>query len=389
MKRGAPLIATSLLALSFAAVMPALGQSTARNTELDPKELATLETSIKKARTAIGKLSNERKTVNSELQQQEQDINKIQQQATTLQTQLKAEQATLAQLQKQLASLEKDRNQQQSWLANYVRSAARNGNQEFFKLVLSQQDPNHNARLLQYYRYFAAARSERMADYQQVVQSLAATTTQINEHSTALATQQAGFATEQAKLEQQQQQRQTLLAKLDKDLASADSKLNTLEQERVEMQLLMAELQKARAEQQRAVNTKVFAKQKGKLPWPVNGRIAHRFGSKHELGDLKYEGITVTAKAGSEVKAVNGGRVVFADWFGNSGLLLIIDHGDGFMSLYAHNQELFFKTGAAVDEGTVIAKVGNTGGQAQHALYFEIRHDGKAEDPITWLAPTK
>jgi murein hydrolase activator len=389
MTPGARLFALSVFTLALAATLPALGQPPARNTEMDPKALTTLEASIKKARAAIGSLSKQRKSVNAELQKQEQDIHKIQQQVTTLATQLKAEQATLTQLQKQLVTLEKDRNKQQEWLANYVRSAARNGNQEFFKLVLSQQDPNHNARLLQYYRYFAAARSARMTDYQQVVQSLAETTVKINEHSALLAAQQTGFTAEQANLKQQQQQRQTMLAKLDKDLASADTKLNSLEQERVEMQLLMAELQKARIEQQRAANAKVFAKQKGKLPWPVSGRLAHRFGANHELGDLKYEGITVTATAGTAIKAVNGGRVVFADWFGNSGLLLIIDHGDGFMSLYAHNQELFLKTGAYVDEGTVIAKVGNTGGQAQSALYFEIRHDGKAVDPLTWLAPTK
>jgi len=186
-------------------------------------------------------------------------------------------------------------------------------------------------------------------------------------------------------LADKQAKRQTLLANLDADLSVRSNKLNSLEQQRVEIQLLMEELH--RRSRENLSKTDPFAAHKGHLPWPLAGKLLHAFGSRYELGDLTYEGIELAAEAGTAIKAIHHGRVVFADWFGNSGLLLIIDHGDGYMSLYAHNAQLNQKLGAFVQRGDVIASVGNTGGQRQTGLYFEIRHEGKAENPVNWCMP--
>ncbi len=121
------------------------------------------------------------------------------------------------------------------------------------------------------------------------------------------------------------------------------------------------------------------------MGWPLDGSIVQKFGSRHTLGDLTWEGVTISGNAGADIKAVHHGRVVFADWFSTSGLLLIIDHGDGYMSLYAHNQDLFKTVGEWVAAGEVIAAVGNTGGNRDYGLYFEIRHNGKAENPTLWF----
>ncbi len=123
------------------------------------------------------------------------------------------------------------------------------------------------------------------------------------------------------------------------------------------------------------------------MPWPLEGPHLNRFGERHSLGDLTWEGVTIGASAGENVRAIHQGRVIFADWFTTSGLLLIIDHGDGYMSLYAHNQELYKTVGEWVAAGDVVAAAGNTGGQREPSLYFEIRRNGRAENPVNWCIP--
>ncbi len=112
-----------------------------------------------------------------------------------------------------------------------------------------------------------------------------------------------------------------------------------------------------------------------------------RFGQRHQLGDLNSQGIVIAVPEGAPVRAVHHGRVVFADWLASAGLLLIIDHGGGYMSLYAQNQNLFKSVGEWVNAGEGIASAGDTGGQREPGLYFEIRRDGRAQDPIPWLSP--
>ena len=120
------------------------------------------------------------------------------------------------------------------------------------------------------------------------------------------------------------------------------------------------------------------------LPWPVAGKHTHRFGSARHEGKLRWQGVTIAAAEGTQVKAIHSGRVVFADYLSGSGLLLILDHGDGYMSLYAHNQSLLRKVGESVRGGTPISTVGNSGAQQGAALYFEVRHQGKPVDPAQW-----
>ena len=128
-----------------------------------------------------------------------------------------------------------------------------------------------------------------------------------------------------------------------------------------------------------------FASFRGQMPWPVGGRPSNSFGARRGNGGLRWQGLVIPATEGSEVTAIHHGRVVFADWFRGSGLLLIVDHGDGFMSLYAHNEALLRDVGEWVSAGSAIATVGSTGGMAESALYFEIRENGKPTNPSSWL----
>ena len=120
------------------------------------------------------------------------------------------------------------------------------------------------------------------------------------------------------------------------------------------------------------------------MPWPAGNKLIKKFGNAKIDGKITWEGILISAKAGTSVEAIHHGRVVFSDYLRGHGLLVIVDHGDGYMSLYAHNQSLLKETGDWVSSGETISRVGNTGGQAQAGLYFEIRHQGKPTDPIKW-----
>ena len=127
-----------------------------------------------------------------------------------------------------------------------------------------------------------------------------------------------------------------------------------------------------------------FNSQKGKLKWPVTGKLLNRFGGKRKGGNLKWQGVKIDAEPGTEVHAISTGKVVFADWFRNMGLLLILDHGEGYMSLYGYNQSLLKKPGDWVVEDEVIAYAGDSGGQTDPSVYFEIRHRGKPLNPVLW-----
>lgn len=359
--------------------------ASAANKQASKEELASIEQSIGKVQKEISALNHQRDSVGSDVLASEHAISLLMQKIEGLTTAIAADRGTLTQLQAQSIALQKQRSSQQELMASYIRSAWVNGNQEFLKLLLKQQTPADATRMSRYYHYFAEARTEAINKYTRLLQQIDSTQTQVTAATAHLAQQQNDMQAQRNQLAEQQARRQSLLASLNADLTDRSKKLNSLEQERVEIQLLMEELQ--RRSKENLSKTDPFVASKGRLPWPVEGKIQHSFGTRYELGDLNYEGVVMSAAIGADIKAIHHGRVVFADWFGSSGLLLIIDHGDGYMSLYAHNRQLYQKLGSWVQRGDVIAAVGNTGGQSQSGLYFEIRHDGKAENPALWCLP--
>ena len=150
------------------------------------------------------------------------------------------------------------------------------------------------------------------------------------------------------------------------------------------MESLLQAIEEAVVNLQVPENYQAFKSAKGKMPWPVSGKPSNRFGKSRNEGKMRWQGITIPAKEGTTVKAIHHGRVVYSDWLRGSGLLLIIDHGDGYMSLYAHNQSLLREVGEWVSAGTPISTVGDSGGLDRAALYFEIRHQGKPTNPASW-----
>lgn len=360
--------------------LPALAQTPA-----DPAELQRLEAAIARVRTELAETASERDAVRAAVLASEQQILELQQQITELAARIAQRNAELQRLASQQQALEAERRQQQHLLARYLKGAWLAGNEEYLKLLLNQQDPQQGARMARYYGYFNAARAERIAAFNLTLSSLAEVGARITESTAALELQQKELADQQTGLTSSQQERQQALASLDSLLANRSEELQQLEREKVEIERLVDELRQSVVEIPVGADLESFPARRGKLAWPLEGKVLNSFGTRHALGDLTREGVTIAALPGADIRAVHHGRVVFADWFNSSGLLLIIDHGDGYMSLYAHAQDLYKAVGDWVAGGEVVAAAGNTGGQNEHALYFEIRHDGKADNPADWL----
>lgn len=375
---------TFFLLLIATAAAPCLLRA---QTAIDTVELERINAAIDRVEQELAGSRSERSTLASEVEASEKAILGNKREIDRVRAQLVQQQGTLDTLRARQQQLADQSEAQRARIAVYARSAWMSGNEEYLKLLLNQEDPRQSARMLRYYRYFSAARADKLATFNQMLAELAVVASDIEAGAMALQQQQQTLALQQEELTASQQQRQSLLARLDADLAARDAELQQLEMDKVEIELLLQELQNSLSDASTDEEQEPFAERKGQLNWPVDGPHINTFGSRHSLGDLTWEGITIGAAAGADIRAIHHGRVVFADWFTTSGLLLIIDHGDGYMSLYAHNQELYKAVGEWVAAGDVVAAAGNTGGQREASLYFEIRRNGRAENPANWCTP--
>jgi len=368
----------------YAFFLPAHSQD---NFPAEPSEeaLENLMSAIEDVQADISKRRNERSSLYNILQETEKSLSQVSSRIREIDNDIETNETLLTGYTGQRAELEKEKASQLSLIRQYLRSAHQAGKQEYFKLLLNQENPALLSRTLQYYRYFSEARSEKITDFTRTIREIEALESEIAVTTLKLNEQQQALAQQQANLEDASRERQSLLDELDATLSSSNRKLESLEAQRAEMEILLEELRQSIANLSLGEQEQAFTELRGRLPWPVKGRILNSFGSSYGLGDLDWQGITIAAQQGSAVRAIHHGRVVFSDWFSSSGLLLIIDHGGGYMSLYAHNQELYKEVGEWVRSGETIASVGNTGGQEDSSLYFEIRHDGESQNPSTWL----
>lgn len=272
-------------------------------------------------------------------------------------------------------------------LQDEARAAYILGQQEYLKLLLSQKDPASISRVLTYYEYLQRARAAHIAAARTALSRLAVIEAQIKRRQSALLTVRNEQAAKQQALMVSETERRKLLAHLDRKVISQSQQIETLRQNEQRLSRLVKGIQSAMVDVPAVPLPGLdsrFGDYRGKLPLPVRGRILDRFGDPKHIGDLKWQGLFLAAPEGRKVVAVFRGRVAFADWLRGFGLLMIIDHGNGYMTLYGHAQSLYMQAGDWVEAGQVIASVGNTGGTSQPGLYFEIRHDGKPGDPLKW-----
>ena len=237
-----------------------------------------------------------------------------------------------------------------------------------------------------YYAYFNRARAKRIERLRFDLARLSEIEAGLAREREALERLEGENRAAIAALEAQREERRLFLTKLGDDLQRQETRLARLRDDERALTELLASLSRELADiPLKLEEDRPFSAQRGRLPWPVTGRVRHRFGTPRGEGDLTWQGVVITAPAGAPVTAVSRGRVAFADWLRGFGLLLILDHGDGYMSLYGYNQTLLKDVGDWVSTGEKIAHVGDSGGRQDVGLYFEIRHRGTPRNPARWM----
>ena len=347
-------------------------------------ELAQVRARIESIRKEITRDLERRDRLGADLRRTELAIQTSQRELDEVRRQRLASERRLAELGEERAATAASIAAERAALAGEVRAAYLNGRHERLKLLLAQQDPETLGRMLVYYRYFGELRAERIESIGARLEELDRLSREIDGERERLAALERERASEVAKLADARQARQAAIAALEQELAAGKSEIARLEREAQALDALLAELQRA-AEDFPALAEQPFARARGRLPWPVRGKVTSRFGELRAGGPLRWHGIIIRAERGTDVRAPHHGRVIYADWLPGMGLLLVLDHGGGYMSLYGHNDQLFRAVGERVAPGDVIAKVGDSGGNARAGLYVEIRKGKTPLDPLKWL----
>lgn len=347
-------------------------------------KLQQLQKSITALKNEIGKVRSNRDKLQNDLQASEVDIGELVKKIEQLKEELANQKKQLAQLNQKQDELQQAHKEQQVQIAEQINSAYRLGQQSQIKLLLNQEQPEKLARMNRYYQYFLDARAEKIDTYLETLTELEAIKPRIEARTEELLVNQQQLEQRHQQLTKAQAEREKNLARLSQSIQRKDEELKQKAQDQQRLEKVIAEVAASITTLALPGDGQPFAKLRGKMPMPAQGKILKQFGSTKVAGKLNWEGILIGAQAGSEVRAIHHGRVVFANYLRGQGLLMILDHGDGYMSLYAHNQALLKEPGDWVSAGERIARVGNSGGQAESALYFEIRHKGKPTNPNQW-----
>ncbi|MES9856936.1 MAG: peptidoglycan DD-metalloendopeptidase family protein [Sedimenticola sp.] len=347
-------------------------------------ELKQLRQQINTLQHSLKEREDEQQRLQEELQVSERQIGEAARRLRVLSESLKRQRQRLGQLQERRQRQQGELAGHQKILAGQVRAAYAMGRQERLKILLNQQDPAVVSRMLVYYDYFNRNRTERMKQIDRVLETLGETELALTLEEQRLVELQSSELDTKQQMELAQGERHQVVAALNQDLRSKGQRLKGLQQDETQLQKLLSKLEEELiAQPLERLDRKLFKSRKGKLSWPSKGRLTARFGTSR-AGNLKWDGVLIAAPEGRAVRSIHHGRVAFADWLRGFGLLLIIDHGDGYMSLYGHNQSLFKETGEWVDAGEQVALVGSSGGQNNPGVYFGIRYKGRAVNPKIW-----
>jgi len=362
------------------------------------KQLDSVRGEIKQLSADLSAEKASREVLLDQLKKQSRKVSELNKTLRKLKQQAQQKNAELNQLRNEMGIKEEQQTQQLEALYAQMRAAYINAEPSYLEMLLNQQDIASISRGSTYFRYFHQAREKQLDEINALL-------SQLNEEQKAVLLTQRALTQllaeqtqQQAVLEQEAAKRQQTLAALDKTISSKDSRLASLKQEEQNLQSLLDSLAKKQQEQAKPkppvqsqkpnIATKPntpFSRLTGKLGWPVSGKVLARYGSPRNLGKLKWQGIVISSPTGNEVKATASGQVVFADWLRGFGLLIIIDHGEQYMTLYGNNESLLYEAGDYVTAGDVIAQSGEQGIRGLAGLYFEIRHRGSPTNPLKWL----
>jgi len=348
------------------------------------QDLTELREQLQQVERDLSRQSQQRDQAQQNLREAERSESGVRRRLNGIDTELTATRERIEVLQQRAEAARNELSLHIASLEQELRRAYILGRDDWLRTILSQQDPVMIGRQLVYSSYFARERSELAATVRANLEVLDATLLSLEEENQRLAAIRVREQERLAELALLRQNRSAALVKIDKGIATSSEKLERTRAEMAELQSLVNELTRVLTSLPIG-DAQPFAKTRGRLQWPTDGRIMKRFGQSRADGRLRWDGLLLAAGAGEDVRAVHHGRVIYADWLQGMGLLVIIDHGNGYLSLYGHNQDVVAEIGEWVTADAVIAHVGDSGGQAVSGLYFELRKDGKPIDPGKWM----
>ncbi|MFP4146289.1 MAG: murein hydrolase activator EnvC family protein [Halorhodospira sp.] len=351
----------------------------------EQEELEALETELERLEEQLAADRSQRDEVEAELARLERKASEAARELARLRDQRDAARARVARLQAAYEAEAERLSQHRQTLAEQIVAAYTSAGEGALRLLLNQEDPATAQRLLVYHDYLNQARGERIEHALAELASLRQMRSELNAEIVELERLEDEVRAERQALEQRRAERDAQREALEARIAERGTERRDLEAEFAEQEELLEDLRERLADiPDDAAAEQAFAEARGELPWPVTGEVVEPFGASRG-GGLKHTGIIVAAEAGDEVSAVAAGRVVFSDWLRGLGLLAIIDHGDGYLTLYGHNDALYVDVGEWVDAGQRVATVGSSGHRGDPGLYFEIRKGDEPQNPTAWL----
>ncbi len=366
------LLAGGLLAAST----PAADQRQQKEAELD-----RLRARIGVLKQELGRIRGQRDTLQEELAGVERRVGQSATAVRQVEQELAEQTRKLASLQRERDRLVADLKAQRSALAQQLRTAYMMGRQHYVKMLLNQEDPARFGRVMAYYGYLNRERGERIDLLGRTLAELAEVQRAVSAEAARLEVLRSRRVAERETLEKLRHERKRVLERVRVELQGKGTELAHLEKDEKELERLIAAL--AQALENLPIKDNPFGRLRGQLHWPTRGPLLTRYNTPRPAG-VNWQGVVIGGGEGQPVRAVARGRVAFADWLRGYGLMTIIDHGDGYMSLYGYSQALYKEVGDWVEAGEVVATVGDSGGQERNGLYFEIRHKGRPINPELW-----
>jgi len=348
-------------------------------------DLAKLQQEINKLQLWLKNTEAEHDQLNQKLRKSDEKIGALAKKIDDTRNQLNEERSRLKKLQAEQSQLRTLKSKQKQQLAKQLTGAQKLGNQGSIKVLLNQDDPQKISRMLKYYEYFNQARMESIQVLIINLKRLNNIETEILAQQSALIKTENSLLKKNKQLGNEKKQHKNLLVNLETRRKEKSNDLNQKQKDQKRLQQLINEVATLLDNSVRKQDARPIRSLKGKLPRPTKGRIVKAFGNNNALARNKWQGWLMKGYEGSAITAIHHGRIVFSDWLRGFGLLLIIDHGDGYLSLYARNQSLLKSVGDWVYQGENIATLGSSGGFKEPRLYFEIRHKGIPLDPAAWL----
>ncbi|MDP4547293.1 peptidoglycan DD-metalloendopeptidase family protein [Marinobacter sp. MDS2] len=353
--------------------------------DVTPEQVEALKQRIANIDEWLADAEEDRSKLEQQLASTERKINKLTRERRDLRNQAAEQKKRLHSLEKQESELTNTLNIQRKGLMKQIRAAWMEGEAPALKVLLNEIEPGNLARTMTYYEYLSKDTVARLEAFQHSLRELKAARAEVQATRVELAKTEANLEQRQNRLAESRQERNKTLVALKSDIKDRRSEKKTLEADQKRLEKLLKEVQEAIANIPSPNESRPFKSQRSKLGWPVQGKVVSQYGTLYADGKLRRNGMIINTQEDAEVTAVHHGRVVFANWLRGFGLMTIIDHGDGYMTLYGHSSSLFTSPGDWVTPGQTIALVGRTGGTQDPALYFEVRKNGKPVNPRTWL----